>query len=179
VTSSETQVLDQNGDVLAPVPKRGHLERPTWVAFTPWTRLADYREMLDFIEAEGLIDHVDPVQYSLRLLVPPGSLLLGSPALRPHVGPLDGAALSYRWTHPDPRMDRLQQAAVERLSGRLTISQPDPRLVAATPGPAQCRCILQHSGRPATAGERLPLAVSHPSLPVTVDEPQRARISGH
>src|SRR5262252_5679035 len=31
--------------------------RPTWVAFTPWTTLDDYREVLEFIEANGLIDH--------------------------------------------------------------------------------------------------------------------------
>src|SRR5262245_6647102 len=29
--------------------------RPTWVAFTPWTTLDDYREMLDFVEQEGLV----------------------------------------------------------------------------------------------------------------------------
>ena len=84
--------------------------RPTWVAFTPWTRIEDYRELLDFIEAEELIDRVDPVQYSLRLLVPPGSLLLQSPALGPHLGGLEQETFSYRWTHPDPRMDRLQEA---------------------------------------------------------------------
>jgi hypothetical protein len=66
--------------------------------------------MLDFIEAEDLIDQVDPVQYSLRLLVPPGSLLLDSPAMRPHLGPLEQETFSYRWAHPDPRMDRLQEA---------------------------------------------------------------------
>jgi radical SAM superfamily enzyme YgiQ (UPF0313 family) len=82
--------------------------RPTWVAFTPWTTLGDYRAMLDFVLDEGLVDHVDPVQYSLRLLVPPGSLLAGHPAMRPHLGPLDEAAFSYAWTHPDPRMDALQ-----------------------------------------------------------------------
>jgi radical SAM superfamily enzyme YgiQ (UPF0313 family) len=84
--------------------------RPTWVAFTPWTTLEDYRALLDFIDAEGLIDRVDPVQYSLRLLVPPGSLLLDSEAMRPHLGPLDQQTFTYRWTHPDPRMDRLQEA---------------------------------------------------------------------
>ena len=83
--------------------------RPTWVAFTPWTRLADYRELLDFVEAEGLVDDVDPVQYALRLLVPPGSLLLGSPAMHPYLGPLEEETLSYRWTHPDSRMDELQE----------------------------------------------------------------------
>jgi len=60
------------------------------------------------LDAEGLIDHVDPVQYGLRLLVPPGSLLLETDALRPHLGPLEQETLSYRWMHPDPRMDRLQ-----------------------------------------------------------------------
>jgi radical SAM superfamily enzyme YgiQ (UPF0313 family) len=82
--------------------------RPTWVAFTPWTTLDDYRAMVDFIEAEELVDAVDPVQYSLRLLVPPGSLLAGHPAMRSHLGPLIDGAFSYAWSHPDPRMDALQ-----------------------------------------------------------------------
>jgi hypothetical protein len=85
--------------------------RPTWVAFTPWTTLPDYVELLDFHEDQALIDHVDPIQYSLRLLVPPGSLLLASAAMRAHLGSLEEATLSYRWTHPDPRMDHLQEAA--------------------------------------------------------------------
>jgi radical SAM superfamily enzyme YgiQ (UPF0313 family) len=83
--------------------------RPTWVAFTPWTTWDDYREVLAFIEEHGLIDHVDPVQYTIRLLVPPGSYLLDRPALKPHLGPLDQASFSYRWTHPDAGMDKLQR----------------------------------------------------------------------
>jgi radical SAM superfamily enzyme YgiQ (UPF0313 family) len=83
--------------------------RPTWVAFTPWTTLDDYREVLDFVDEHGLVDHVDPVQYSIRLLVPPGSYLLDRPAMKPHLGPLDQASFSYRWTHPDSRMDRLHK----------------------------------------------------------------------
>jgi hypothetical protein len=82
--------------------------RPTWVAFTPWTTLDDYRAMLDFVDAEDLVDAVDPVQYSLRLLVPPGSLLAGQPAMRPHLGPLVEDAFSHPWRHPDARMDALQ-----------------------------------------------------------------------
>jgi len=88
--------------------------RPTWVAFTPWTTLDEYRAMLDFVEAEDLVDAVDPVQYSLRLLVPPGSLLVSHPAMRAHLGPLVEGAFSYAWSHPDPRMDTLQ-AAVTRV----------------------------------------------------------------
>jgi len=99
--------------------------RPTWVAFTPWTTLEDYVDMLEFVEREGLIDHVDPVQLSLRLLVPPGSALLRREAIKPHLGPLDEACFSYRWTHPDPRMDRLQQEA-SRLVEAATKAEEDP-----------------------------------------------------
>src|SRR5438445_9146688 len=81
--------------------------RPTWVAFTPWTTLEDYRELLDFVEAHGLVHAIDPVQYSIRLLVPPGSLLLESAALGPFLGELVADQFHYRWTHPDPRMEAL------------------------------------------------------------------------
>lgn len=90
--------------------------RPTWVPFTPWTTVHDYRDMLDFIEAEDLIDHVDPVQYSIRLLVPPGALLLNSEAMAPHLGGLVPHAFYYRWTHPDPRMERLHETVTALVS---------------------------------------------------------------
>ncbi len=87
----------------------GIAPRPTWVAFTPWTTRGDYLDMLAFIEENELIDHVDPVQYTIRLLVPPGSYLLNRPEMKEHLGPLDQASFSYKWEHPDPRMDRLQK----------------------------------------------------------------------
>jgi radical SAM superfamily enzyme YgiQ (UPF0313 family) len=83
--------------------------RPTWVPFTPWTTLADYQEILDFVEDHDLIDNIDPVQYSIRLLVPPGSYLAEHATLMPHRGELDKALFSYRWSHPDPAMDQLQR----------------------------------------------------------------------
>ena len=104
-------------EALQAVRAAGIALRPTWVAFTPWTSLDDYREMLDFVEAEGLIDHVDPVQWGLRLLVPPGSLLVDHPGMRPYLRELAEAELSYRWAHPDPRMEALYRdvdAAVTR-----------------------------------------------------------------
>jgi radical SAM superfamily enzyme YgiQ (UPF0313 family) len=55
--------------------------RPSFVPFTPWATLDDYLDLLDFLAAEGLIDHIDQVQLSIRLLVPPGSLLLERPAI--------------------------------------------------------------------------------------------------
>ena len=88
--------------------------RPSFVAFTPWTTLADYIDLLDFVATRDLTDEVDPVQFAIRLLVPPGSLLLESAALKPYLGPLDPRALTYPWTHPDPRMDALH-AEVTRL----------------------------------------------------------------
>ncbi len=96
-------------EALGIVHDAGIAFRPTWVAFTPWTTLDDYLEVLEFVEEYGLIDHVDPVQYSIRLLVPPGSYLLDRPAMKPYLGPLDQASFSYRWINPDPRMDRLQK----------------------------------------------------------------------
>lgn len=90
---------------------RGHglALRPTWVPFTPWTTLDDYRDILRFVGENALVDHIDPVQYAIRLLVPPGSWLADHEALVPHRGALDRASFSYRWTHPDPRMDALQK----------------------------------------------------------------------
>jgi radical SAM superfamily enzyme YgiQ (UPF0313 family) len=102
--------------------------RPTWVAFTPWTTLADHRAWLDFLAAEALIDSVDPVQYGLRLLVPPGSLLLESAALRPHLGPLEQETLSYRWTHPDPRMDALQAETAQAVAQAVEASEDAPTI---------------------------------------------------
>ncbi len=87
--------------------------RPTWLPFTPWATLADYLEICRFLADNQLEAEVDPVQLSLRLLVPPGSLLLG----HHDFGPLDPDALTHTWTHPDPRMDRLcdeVQELVER-----------------------------------------------------------------
>ena len=82
--------------------------RPTFVSFTPWTTLTDLVELCELIVQRDLIDAVAPVQLSVRLLVPPGSLLLQEPGLRDAFGPLDEDALGHTWTHPDPRMDRLQ-----------------------------------------------------------------------
>jgi radical SAM superfamily enzyme YgiQ (UPF0313 family) len=83
--------------------------RPSFVSFTPWTTIDDYIAVLEFIEAEGLIDHVDPVQYSIRLLVPPGSLLLSRPGAAEWLGPFVEEQFSYQWAHPDPRMDELHR----------------------------------------------------------------------
>jgi radical SAM superfamily enzyme YgiQ (UPF0313 family) len=80
--------------------------RPSLLPFTPWSTLDDYLDLLDVFAREGWASALDPVQLSIRLLVPPGSLLLGDPELASEG--LDAAALTHRWRHPDPRMDALQ-----------------------------------------------------------------------
>lgn len=95
--------------------------RPSFVPFTPWATLHNYLEMFEFVESEGLIDQVDPVQYTIRLLVPPRSSLLSRPEIHAYLGPLVEGKFTYEWTHPDPRMDQLYRNVgwlVEQAAGR-------------------------------------------------------------
>lgn len=88
--------------------------RPSLMPFTPWTTLSDYLHLLHTVEEHDLVAQVDPVQYSIRLLLPPGSALLPEGPAPAWLGALDPVGLSYLWRHPDPRMDRLQ-SEVHRL----------------------------------------------------------------
>jgi radical SAM superfamily enzyme YgiQ (UPF0313 family) len=91
--------------------------RPSLVSFTPWTTLDDFIEVLDFVETENLIDAIDPVHFSIRLLVPPGSVLLEREETERWLGKLNQEMFTYEWQHPDSRLDELQKqvaAIVER-----------------------------------------------------------------
>ncbi|HEY3669832.1 MAG TPA: radical SAM protein, partial [Acidimicrobiia bacterium] len=83
--------------------------RPSWMPFTPWTTPDDVVALLDFVHAHDLIGSVDPVQYSVRLLLPEGSLLLDHPDLTSFLGPWDPERSTYTWASPDPAVDALQQ----------------------------------------------------------------------
>ncbi|MEX1009616.1 MAG: CUAEP/CCAEP-tail radical SAM protein [Acidimicrobiia bacterium] len=83
--------------------------RPSFLPFTPWTTRADIAALLDFVYDNELVGSVDPVQYTIRLLLPEGSLLLGHPDLAPRLGPWDPARLTYEWTPADSGMDELQR----------------------------------------------------------------------
>jgi radical SAM superfamily enzyme YgiQ (UPF0313 family) len=95
--------------------RAGITMRPSLVAFTPWTSWEDYQEMLDRVEALGLVEAIDPVQYSIRLLVPPGSALLWRSETREWLGELDPPNFVFRWTHPDPRMEALYRQVGQRV----------------------------------------------------------------
>ncbi|MHB8596269.1 MAG: CUAEP/CCAEP-tail radical SAM (seleno)protein [Ktedonobacteraceae bacterium] len=83
--------------------------RPSLMPFSPWETLDSYIALLAFFEEHHLIEHVDPVHFSIRLLVPPGSALLDPLASQHLLDELDANAFTYRWHHPDSRMDELQR----------------------------------------------------------------------
>ncbi len=86
---------------------------PTFIAFTPWTTLASYRDLLRTLVALDLVENVAPVQLALRLLITPGSLLLDLEDIRAAIGPLDSKSLVYPWKHRDPSVDALGHAVFE------------------------------------------------------------------
>jgi radical SAM superfamily enzyme YgiQ (UPF0313 family) len=137
-------------EALSVLRSAGTVMRPTFVPFTPWAWIEDYLDLLVWIEREELIHHVDPVQFSIRLLVPPGSSLESLEAMRPHLGPLMPSELSYRWDHPDPRMDRLQekvtaivrQAALTEESAVSTFARIRDAAFSAAGRPAPTRPTL-------------------------------------
>jgi radical SAM superfamily enzyme YgiQ (UPF0313 family) len=80
---------------------------PTFVTFTPWTSLKGYLDLLTLLLELKLVDNVSPIQYAIRLLIPAGSKLLKLPTVQELIGAFDDAALCYRWSHSDPRVDHL------------------------------------------------------------------------
>ncbi len=83
--------------------------RPSFLPFTPWSDFQDIFDILDFVAENDLVDNVDPVQYTIRLLVPRGSLLLRDPGFRSLLGDFDEDRLTYTWQSANPRMDVLQR----------------------------------------------------------------------
>ena len=82
--------------------------RPSFLPFTPWTRVDDIVDIFDFVIGQDLIGNVDPVQYAIRLLLPEGSLLLERPELAPYLGPYDPERLTYTWTPAHRETETLQ-----------------------------------------------------------------------
>ncbi|MFI5274265.1 MAG: CUAEP/CCAEP-tail radical SAM (seleno)protein [Ktedonobacterales bacterium] len=145
--------------------------RPTLVAFTPWTTPRDYLDVLDAIAEHDLIAHVDPVQYTIRLLVPPGSALLDEPDAAEWVGALDEPAFTYRWAHPDPRMDALQRevaalveaAAREHQDAAITFAAIYARAAALLGAPPSPRvpALVGHAAVSTAAGRATRRPVPH------------------
>jgi hypothetical protein len=101
--------------------------QPTFVPFTPWTSVSGYRDLLDVIADQGLIENVAPIQLGIRLLIPAGSRLLELDDLREAIGAFDASGLVYPWKHSDARMDTLSERVQALASGgdRLKRSRTD------------------------------------------------------
>ena len=96
--------------------------RPSWMPFTPLTDPGDPGAIFDFLIDLDLLATVDPVQLSIRLLIPEGSLILDSD-MAPYVGEYDPDALTYRWRSRHPLVDDLQR----RLAQIAEAGGPDQR----------------------------------------------------
>ncbi len=95
---------------------------PTFIAFTPWTTLESYRDLLSTLAQLHLVEETSPIQLALRLLIPRNSPLLELQEVRETAGPFDPVALAHPWRHRDPAVDRLARqafhiVAVEQQSG--------------------------------------------------------------
>jgi radical SAM superfamily enzyme YgiQ (UPF0313 family) len=105
---------------------------PTFVAFTPWTTLEGYRNLLRVIVEEELVENVAPVQLGIRLLIPEGSRLLELEETRSVVGEFDAESLVYQWRNSDARVDRLsevvQAVAADADSKKLSRSEAFARI---------------------------------------------------
>ncbi|MGC2739726.1 MAG: CUAEP/CCAEP-tail radical SAM protein [Candidatus Acidiferrales bacterium] len=95
----------------------GLVLQPTFVAFTPWTTLEGYCELLEVIRENDLVESVAPIQLAIRLLIPAGSRLLELPEISEMIGPFDEEALLYPWSHVDPRVDQLCEEIQRQVHG--------------------------------------------------------------
>lgn len=82
--------------------------RPSLLPFTPWSTAEDLQALVGLIERGDLVGNIDPVHYSIRLLLPPGSLLLDGDDLDGKLDGYDPDRLGWTWRSPDPRLDELQ-----------------------------------------------------------------------
>ncbi len=104
--------------------------RPSWLPFTPWTSVEQVRALVDFVAAHDLVGNVDPVQYTIRLLLPPGSLLLDHPDVVPYLGAYDAERASWSWHAADPAADTLQRDLADLVETSLSGGASIPAVYA-------------------------------------------------
>jgi hypothetical protein len=101
----------------------GVMLMPTFVAFTPWTTLKGYVELLQTIEELELVEHVAPIQLAIRLLVTTGSPLLELADIRAVTSTFDPGSLTWPWRHRDPRVDALQQVVMRLVGSNANVAR--------------------------------------------------------
>jgi hypothetical protein len=95
--------------VIRAFKERGLTLRPSLMPFNPWETRESLARLFEIVAEEDLVECIDAVQYTIRLLLPADSLLLKGPHVAGLVGPFDPARLTHTWKHPDPAMDVLQE----------------------------------------------------------------------
>jgi radical SAM superfamily enzyme YgiQ (UPF0313 family) len=105
--------------------------RPSWMPFVPWTRAEHVRALLDFVAEHDLVANVDPVQYTIRLLLPHGSLLLEEPRVLARVSGEDPELGTVTWTASDPAMDVLHRELSDLVEVRTAAGDSIPAIFDA------------------------------------------------
>jgi hypothetical protein len=122
---------------------------PTFVAFTPWTTLDGYRDLLHTVEALDLVGHVSPVQWGIRLLVTWQSRLLELPEIRSVVGAFDQKTLTFPWRHADARVDELQREILKLVGVKINRSRVELfDVIKRCAGGSRAHAILSRSEIP-------------------------------
>ena len=98
--------------------------RPSFLPFTPWTTLDEIADIVDFVAAMDLVPNVDPVQFTIRLLVPEGSLLEATLAAEGRLSRYDTERLTWTWSSDDPAVDELQTRLGALVEGAQTAGEP-------------------------------------------------------
>jgi hypothetical protein len=156
---------------------------PTFVAFSPWTTLESYADLLSLLGELDLVDNVAQIQLAIRLLIPRGSRLLELTEVKEIIGEFDEAALYYPWQHPDPRVDALHHAVLECVqrgaeagaSRRAVFSEVRALVRDVLPTDSPLRVTLSADLRPSSV---------HRSVPAMTEawyccaEPTEAQLSG-
>jgi len=82
--------------------------RPTWLPFLPWTTPGHLLDLVEFLDANSLWGATDPVQLSIKLLIPEGSLLEDHPAVVPHLTGYQAETLTWGWSFAHAATEWLQ-----------------------------------------------------------------------
>ena len=94
--------------------------RPSWLPFTPWTTRRQLQALLSTSSpGHDLVGNVDPVQYTIRLLLPPGRCSSTIPTSSRTSASTTPIGPSHTWRSADPAMDELQRELSAVVEARL------------------------------------------------------------
>ena len=84
--------------------------RPTWMPFSPWTELNDLSNIVKLIEKYELRETVDPIQLTIKLLIPKHSLIIKKPEINKYLGNYEKNSLSFKWEYENNDVEKLQSS---------------------------------------------------------------------